>query len=63
LEQDLESACVAHLQQFLSELGSDFCFVARQFARRIDDDEPLTHLPSKLLLSNPPKTYGRRLRE
>ena len=38
-EKDFESAILANLQQFLSELGSDFCFVARQFAMRIDDDD------------------------
>lgn len=38
-EQDLESAILANLQQFLTELGSDFCFVARQFTMRIDDDD------------------------
>ncbi len=38
-EKDLESAIIANLQQFLTELGSDFCFVARQFAMRIDDDD------------------------
>lgn len=38
-EKDLESAILANLQQFLTELGSDFCFVARQFAMRIDDDD------------------------
>jgi predicted nuclease of restriction endonuclease-like (RecB) superfamily len=30
-ESDLEGALVDHLQQFLFELGRDFCFVARQF--------------------------------
>lgn len=30
-ESDLESALVEHLQQFLCELGRDFCFIARQF--------------------------------
>ncbi len=38
-EKDFESAILANLQQFLTELGSDFCFVARQFAMRIDDDD------------------------
>lgn len=38
-EKDLESAIVANLQQFLTELGSDFCFIARQFPLRIDDDD------------------------
>ncbi len=30
-EADLERALVDHLQQFLLELGRDFCFVARQY--------------------------------
>ncbi len=30
-EQDLEQALVDHLQQFLLELGRDFCFVDRQY--------------------------------
>ena len=38
-EKDLESALVANLQQFLIELGSDFCFIRRQFPIRIDDDD------------------------
>lgn len=38
-ERDLEAAIVHNLEQFLSELGSDFCFIARQFAMRIDDDD------------------------
>jgi predicted nuclease of restriction endonuclease-like (RecB) superfamily len=38
-EKDLEAAIVANLQQFLSELGSDFCFIRRQFPMRIDDDD------------------------
>lgn len=36
-ERDLEAAIVANLQEFLSELGSDFCFVGRQYPMRIDD--------------------------
>jgi predicted nuclease of restriction endonuclease-like (RecB) superfamily len=38
-EKDLESAIIANLQQFLTELGSDFCFIRRQFPMRIDDDD------------------------
>lgn len=38
-EKDLESAIIANLQQFLSELGSDFCFIRRQYPMRIDDDD------------------------
>lgn len=38
-EKDLESAILANLQQFLSELGSDFCFIRRQFPMRIDDQD------------------------
>lgn len=30
-ESDLEQALINHLQQFLHELGRDFCFVERQF--------------------------------
>ena len=38
-EKDLEAAIIANLQQFLIELGSDFCFIRRQFPMRIDDDD------------------------
>ncbi len=38
-EKDLEAAILANLQQFLTELGSDFCFIRRQFPMRIDDDD------------------------
>lgn len=38
-EKDLESAIVRNLEQFLTELGTDFCFVGRQYAMRIDDDD------------------------
>lgn len=31
LERDLEQALLDHLQQFLKELGREFCFVERQF--------------------------------
>jgi predicted nuclease of restriction endonuclease-like (RecB) superfamily len=36
-EKDLESAIIANLQQFLCELGNDFCFIRRQYPMRIDD--------------------------
>jgi len=38
-EKDLEAAILANLQQFLTELGSDFCFIGRQYPMRIDDDD------------------------
>lgn len=38
-EKDLESAIIRNLEQFLSELGTDFCFIGRQYAMRIDDDD------------------------
>ena len=38
-ERDLENAILANLQEFLSELGSDFCFIGRQFPMRIDDED------------------------
>ncbi|MBI4518013.1 MAG: DUF1016 family protein [Deltaproteobacteria bacterium] len=38
-EKDLEAAIIRNLEQFLTELGSDFCFIARQFAMRIDGDD------------------------
>jgi predicted nuclease of restriction endonuclease-like (RecB) superfamily len=38
-EKDLEAAILANLQQFLTELGSDFCFIRRQYPMRIDDDD------------------------
>lgn len=36
-EKDLEAAIIRNLEQFLEELGSDFCFVGRQYSMRIDD--------------------------
>lgn len=36
-EKDLEAAIIRNLEQFLTELGSDFCFVGRQYPMRIDD--------------------------
>jgi predicted nuclease of restriction endonuclease-like (RecB) superfamily len=38
-ERDLEAAIVHNLEQFLTELGTDFCFIGRQYAMRIDDDD------------------------
>jgi predicted nuclease of restriction endonuclease-like (RecB) superfamily len=38
-EKDLEGAIIRNLEQFLSELGSDFCFIARQYPMRIDDTD------------------------
>jgi len=38
-EKDLESSIIANLQEFLIELGSDFCFIGRQYPMRIDDDD------------------------
>lgn len=38
-EKDLEAAILSNLQQFLTELGSDFCFISRQYPMRIDDDD------------------------
>ncbi|OHB66073.1 MAG: hypothetical protein A2Y77_17580 [Planctomycetes bacterium RBG_13_62_9] len=38
-EKDLEAAIVRNLEQFLTELGTDFCFIGRQHAMRIDDDD------------------------
>ena len=36
-EKDLEAAIIRNLEQFLEELGSDFCFIGRQYLMRIDD--------------------------
>jgi len=38
-EKDLEAAIIRNLEQFLSELGTDFCFIGRQYAMRIDQDD------------------------
>ena len=38
-EQDLESALITHLQDFLLELGNGFSFVARQKRLHLDGDE------------------------
>jgi predicted nuclease of restriction endonuclease-like (RecB) superfamily len=36
-EKDLEAAIIHNLEQFLIELGGDFCFIGRQYSMRIDD--------------------------
>lgn len=38
-EKDLEAAVVRNLERFLTELGTDFCFIGRQYAMRIDGDD------------------------
>jgi predicted nuclease of restriction endonuclease-like (RecB) superfamily len=38
-EKDLEAAIIRNLEQFLTELGMDFCFVGRQYAMRVDDED------------------------
>lgn len=38
-ETDIERAIIAHLQDFLLELGKGFCFVARQKRLRYNDDD------------------------
>jgi predicted nuclease of restriction endonuclease-like (RecB) superfamily len=38
-EKDLEAAILTNLQQFLTELGTGFCFIGRQYPMRIDDDD------------------------
>ena len=38
-ESDLEQALIDHLQEFLLELGTGFCFVARQKLMRFDDED------------------------
>jgi len=37
-ESDLEEALIQHLEQFLRELGNEFCFIARQRRLRIGDE-------------------------
>lgn len=37
-ETDLEAALIRHLENFLLELGSDFCFIGRQRRLRIGDE-------------------------
>jgi predicted nuclease of restriction endonuclease-like (RecB) superfamily len=43
-EKDLEAAIVRNLEQFLTELGTDFCFIGRQYAMRIDEDDDFLDL-------------------
>jgi predicted nuclease of restriction endonuclease-like (RecB) superfamily len=38
-EKDLEAAIIRNLEQFLTELGTDFCFIGRQYAMRVDDED------------------------
>jgi predicted nuclease of restriction endonuclease-like (RecB) superfamily len=38
-EKDLEAAIVRNLEQFLTELGTDFCCIGRQHAMRIDEND------------------------
>ena len=38
-ESDLEQALIDHLQEFLLELGTGFCFVARHKLMRFDDED------------------------
>src|ERR1019366_5779613 len=38
-EKDLETAIISYLDQSLTELGSDFCFIRRQYPMRIDDED------------------------
>lgn len=38
-EKDLESAIVGELQKFLSEMGNDFAFMARQKRISVDDED------------------------
>jgi predicted nuclease of restriction endonuclease-like (RecB) superfamily len=37
-ENDLETALINHLQEFMQELGRDFCFVERQFRIAVDGE-------------------------
>lgn len=37
-ESDLEDALISHLEEFLMELGGDFCFMGRQRRLRIGDE-------------------------
>lgn len=37
-ETDLEEALIRHLETFLLELGSDFCFIGRQKRLRVGDE-------------------------
>ncbi|MBD1909842.1 MULTISPECIES: PDDEXK nuclease domain-containing protein [unclassified Leptolyngbya] len=37
-ENDLEQALIDHLQEFMQELGRDFCFVERQFRMTVESE-------------------------
>lgn len=37
-ETDLEQALINHLQEFMQELGRDFCFVERQFRMTVENE-------------------------
>ncbi len=43
-ERDLETALVAHVEEFLLELGHGFAFVGRQYTLDVDGDEFFVHL-------------------
>ena len=45
-ESDLEQALIDKLQEFLLELGSGFCFVARQKLMRYEDEDFYLYLVS-----------------
>jgi hypothetical protein len=62
-EKDLEAAIVRHLEQFLTELGTDFCFISRQHAMRVDDDDCFLDLPDKRLLEGRLKMYSKLLKD
>ncbi len=38
-EKDLENALLAHLRQFLIELGRDFCFIGEQYRLQVGDED------------------------
>jgi predicted nuclease of restriction endonuclease-like (RecB) superfamily len=38
-EQDIESAMIRHITQFLLELGAGFAFIGRQFRLEVEEDE------------------------
>ena len=39
MTDDREGAIIRNLEQFLSELESDFCYITRQYPMRIDDTD------------------------
>ncbi len=51
-ESDLEGALIGHLEQFLGELGSHFCFVGRQRRLRIGGEWYRVDLLYRLVLPN-----------